>query len=173
MDTQRGHTGRRRLLLMLGAPLVLAGAGWGVAAAMAGDEDPERRIRTDPEPLNARFAEYTGELTGAHWQAYDIDDHGDRLALPSPDPRIRLVGIARLRPGGARKAMGDGSTFLAAAPQDPPGLLKPHLPADAQWQRSAHFDTLVAESDAKTSGTSEICLDAQRDLMYFDLLTVG
>ncbi|MET9467920.1 hypothetical protein ABZY44_24555 [Streptomyces sp. NPDC006544] len=167
---------------MLGAPLVLAGAGWGVAAAMAGDEDPRRRIRTDLEPLNARFAPYTGELPAAHWQAYDIDDHGDRFTLPSPDRRVRVVGVARLGPGGARRAMGDGSTFFAAVPRDLPGPLKPHLPADAQWQRSAHFDTLVAESGtepagteppgAESSGTSEICIDAQRDLMYFDLLVI-
>ncbi|MGW6686399.1 hypothetical protein [Streptomyces sp. NPDC054961] len=157
---------------MLGVPLVLAGTGWGVAAAMTGDEDPKRGIRTDLEPLNTRFAPYTGELAGAHWQAYDIDDRGDRLTVPSPDRRIRLVGVARLGAGSARRALDGGSTFFPSAPRDLPGPLKPYLPADAQWQRSAHFDTLVAGSDAETAGTSEICLDVQRDLMYFDLLVL-
>lgn len=160
---------------MLGAPLLLAGAGFGVYSAVAEeeDDDPKRRIHTHLEPLNERFAEHTGELAEAHWQAYDIDDKGERITLPSPDPRIRLVGVARLRPGGARKAMGDGSTFFTATPKAVPDRLKKYVPADGQWQRSAHFDQLIAEAATETAGASEICIDAQRELMYFDLLALG
>ncbi|MBT2472697.1 hypothetical protein J7E97_33815 [Streptomyces sp. ISL-66] len=173
MGVRRGRTSRRRLLLMLGAPLVLAGTGFGVASALTGDEDPRHEIHTSLEPLNERFAEYTGELAEAHWQAYDIDDRGDRLTVPSPDHRIRVVGVARLRTGGAVKAMDGGATFFTATPKALPDRLKPYLPTDAQWLRSAHFDKLVAETDTEGPGGSEVCFDPQRDLMYFDLLSVG
>lgn len=160
---------------MLGAPLLLGGAGFAVSAAVAedDDEDPRRRVHTHLEPLNERFAERTGQLAEAHWQAYDIDDKGERITLPSPDPRIRIVGIARLSPGGARKAMGGGSTFFTATPKAVPDRLQKYLPADAQWLRSAHFDQLVAGSATEASGASEVCLDPARDLMYFDLLDLG
>ncbi|MCX4524433.1 MULTISPECIES: hypothetical protein [unclassified Streptomyces] len=194
MESQRGRTGRRRFLLILGGPLLLAGTGIGIASALssAGEERPgernpgerdsgERdsgepdphRVRTDLAPLKRRFGA-AGELLEAHWQGYDLDGSagGDRY-LPSPDSRLRLVGVARLGAGQVAGILRDaGYSFAAAAPKDLPERLKPYAPADAAWQRAEAFDALVNRPvpGLFTSSSGGFLLDAERDLVCFDVV---
>ncbi|WP_328924256.1 hypothetical protein OG429_06120 [Streptomyces sp. NBC_00190] len=173
MESQRGRTSRRRFLLILGGSLLLAGAGVGVGSALSSDEPDPRRVRTDLEPLKLRF-HAAGELTEAHWQGYDVDASagGDRY-IPSPDSRIRLVGVARLGTGQVAGILRNPDySFAAAEPKDLPGRLKPYVPAGAAWQRSEAFDTLMNRpgSDLFTSSSGEFLLDAERDLVCFDVI---
>ncbi|WP_329388799.1 hypothetical protein OG625_34450 [Streptomyces sp. NBC_01351] len=175
MDAQRGRTNRRSFLLTAGLPLLAVGGGmtyllW--PESDPGREPDWRRVRTDLEPLNKGFGAYLGELTDAHWLGYDVDEakYGDR-SIPSPDSRIRLVGVAHLAPGGAASVVGTpGRTFAAAVPSEPPTPLAPYLPADQAWQRSPEFD---AQANSETSGgyqSGEYLIDVRRDLVYFDVL---
>ncbi|MEV7526250.1 hypothetical protein [Streptomyces sp. NPDC091371] len=175
MDAQRGHTNRRRFLLIAGLPLLAVGGGlayvlWPDPAP--GPEPDWRRVRTDLEPLNKEFAPYLGELTDAHWLGYDVDEakYGNR-SIPSPDSRIRLVGVARLAPGGAASVVGaPGRTFAAAVPSESPTPLEPYLPADPAWQRSAEFDAHANSETSDGHQSGEYLIDVARDLVYFDVL---
>ncbi|MFF4007635.1 hypothetical protein [Streptomyces sp. NPDC001717] len=172
MDTQRGRTNRRRFLLVAGLPLLAAGGGMTYLLWPEPDRNP---VRTDLKPLNDRFKPYLGELGEAHWLGYDIDEVGrDSRTIPSPDSRIRLVGVAHLPPGGAAAVVrAPGRTFAPAEPSALPERLRTYVPAAAAWQHSSEFDAYVNERtlDAKSS-SGEYHFDVERDLVRFDVLYV-
>ncbi|MEU9162019.1 hypothetical protein AB0D29_17315 [Streptomyces sp. NPDC048424] len=171
MEAQPGRTNRRRFLLIAGLPLLAVG---GLTAYAAWPEpDPSRvRVRTDLDPLKSRFGTYVGELTEAHWLGYDMDESPGDRSIPSPDSRIRLVGVARLAAGGAAAIVRNAEyAFTPAAPASAlPAPLQKYLPADAAWQHSPQYDAYVnrPQSDAVPSG--EYHLDEARDLVRFDLV---
>ncbi|MFI1279766.1 hypothetical protein ACH4U5_03245 [Streptomyces sp. NPDC020858] len=167
---QRGRTNRRRFLLITGLALPAVG---GLTAYAAWPQPYRHEVRTEPEPLNRRFAPYLGGLTDAHWLGYDIDGTGDDRTIPSPDYRVRLVGVAHLPAGGAAAIVNDpGRTFVPAAPSALPAPLKPYLPAVAAWRHSPEFDAYAnhkgSGSDASSSG--RYLFDTALDLVHFDVL---
>ncbi|MFJ8017691.1 hypothetical protein [Streptomyces sp. NPDC096339] len=175
MDAQRGRTNRRRFLLIAGLPLLAVGGGM---TYLLWPEPPSPNpftVRTDAEPLNTRFGPWLGELTDPHWLGYDIDEAaagGDRF-IPGPDPRIRLVGVARLPAGGAAALAGvPGRTFTPAALPELPGPLKPHLPAEATWQHSPEFDAYANHEATDGHPTGRYLIDVARDLVCFDVVYI-
>ncbi|MFJ3723425.1 hypothetical protein ACIPYQ_12740 [Streptomyces sp. NPDC090045] len=171
MEAQPGRTSRRRFLLIAGLPLLAAGG----LTAYAAWPEPDRskvRVRTDLKPLESRFGTYVGELTEAHWVGYDIDESPGDRTIPSPDSRIRLVGVARLAAGGAAAIVRNAEyAFTPAVPASAlPAPLEKYSPADAAWQHSPQFDAYVnrPQSDGHPSGAYH--LDEARDLVHFDLL---
>ncbi|MFA7766675.1 hypothetical protein [Streptomyces sp. NRRL S-448] len=175
MDTQRGRTNRRRFLLIAGLPLLTVGAGM---TYLLWPEPPSRaEVRTDLEPLNRRLGPFLGELTDAHWLGYDIDDTGDDRGIPSPDSRVRVVGVAHLPAGGAAAITGkpDHAFAAAGAPSGLPAALKQHLPAAAAWQHSPAFDAYANSQGAGGQASDGIpsgryLFDTARDLVHFDVL---
>lgn len=171
MDERRGHTHRRRFLMIAGVPLLTMGGG---LAYLLRPEPYTIPVRTDLEPLNSRFRPWLGELTAAHWLGYDIDEPpgGDR-SIPSPDSRIRLVGIARLSPGGAATIVrAPDRAFVSATPSALPAALEPYLPSGAAWQRSPEFDAHANQDTSHGYRSGEYLLDVARDLVCFDVLHV-
>ncbi|MGW7437684.1 hypothetical protein [Streptomyces sp. NPDC054849] len=170
MEHQRGRTNRRRFLLIAGIPLLSVG---GLTAYAAWPQPYRHEVRTDPEPLNRRFKPYLGELTDPHWLGYDIDESGDDRSIPSPDSRVRLVGVAHLPTGGAAAIVRHPDhTFRPAAPSALPGPLKPYLPAAAAWQHSPEFDAYANRggSGPDVSPSGRYPFDTARDLVHFDVL---
>ncbi|MEW2139308.1 hypothetical protein AB0892_22415 [Streptomyces sp. NPDC005409] len=169
MDTRRGRTNRRRFLLIAGLPLLTLGGGM---TYLLWPQPYRIPVRTDLEPLNERFRPHLGELTGAHWLGYDVDDEaGGGRSLPSPDSRVRLVGVARLAPGGAAAIVGaPGRTFTSAAPSALPHALDPYLPAAAVWQHSPEFDAYANRETPGARPSGMYLFDTARDLVCFDLL---
>ncbi|WP_052757881.1 hypothetical protein [Streptomyces yangpuensis] len=168
----RGRVDRRRFLLIAGVPLLAVGAGTAYAA-WPGPDRPGPQVRTDLEPLNARFGPYVGTLVEAHWLGYDIDEPpGGSRTIPGPDSRIRLVGVARLAPGGAAAVTGRAEYAFtpAAAPSEPPASLVPYLPAGAAWQHSPQFDAHANREGAEGNPSGEYLFDPARDLVRFDLM---
>ncbi|MET9603604.1 hypothetical protein ABZZ17_00915 [Streptomyces sp. NPDC006512] len=175
MDEQSGRTGRRRFLALTGAAALLLGAAGAVGAAVLWPEpEPEpdrRRVRTDPAPLNSRFEQALGPLSDPHWLGYDVDASSADRYLPSPDSRIRLVGIARMRPGAAAEVLArPGHAFAPAGLPDLPAPLEPHVPAGARWQGSPDFDRAANRPGASVQPSGTYRLDAARDLVWFDVL---
>ncbi|WP_030759501.1 hypothetical protein [Streptomyces sp. NRRL F-2664] len=182
MDAGRGRIHRRRFLLLAGLPLLSAGAGTACAVRPRSDapgrEAPRRdasgsRVRTDLEPLNARFGPSVGSLAEAHWLGYDIDEApGGSRTVPGPDSRIRLVGVARLAAGGAAAVTGRAEYAFtpAAAPSALPAELAPYAPVGAAWQHSPHFDTYANREGSGGRPSGEYHFDTARDLVRFDLL---
>ncbi|WP_206310010.1 hypothetical protein [Streptomyces sp. A0592] len=176
MDAQRGRTSRRRFLLIAGIPLLTVGAGTAYAV-WPGPDRSGPQVRTDLEPLNARFGPYVGTLDAAHWLGYDIDEKpgsADSRTIPGPDSRIRLVGVARLAAGGAAAITGRAEYAFApapaAAPAALPAELAPYAPAGAAWQHSRQFDAFANHEGAEGHPSGEYHFDAARDLVRFDLL---
>ncbi|MFF3620564.1 hypothetical protein [Streptomyces sp. NPDC002467] len=170
MDTGRGRTNRRRFLLIAGLPLLAVGGGM---TYLLWPEPHSNPVRTDLAPLNDRFKPYLGELSGAHWLGYDIDEAGqDSRTIPGPDSRIRLVGVAHLPPGGAAAVVRTpGRAFAPAEPSALPERLKTYVPAEAAWQHSPQFDTYMnGQSSDATSASGEYHFDVERDLVRFDVL---
>ncbi|WP_143568851.1 hypothetical protein [Streptomyces amritsarensis] len=173
-EGQRGRLDRRRFLLIAGLPLLTAGAGT-ACAAWPGSGRPGPRVRTDLEPLNARFGPYVGSLGEAHWLGYDLDEEpgsAESRTIPGPDSRIRLVGVARLAAGGAAAVTGKAEYAFtpAAAPSPLPAALAPYAPAGAAWQHSRKFDAYANHEGAQGRPSGEYLFDADRDLVRFDLL---
>lgn len=168
MDTQRGHTNRRRFLLKVGAPLLLLGGGLGYTFWPA-EEDSEK-VRTDLDPLNRRFWTALGDLSDAHWLGYNIDESNtERQTVPSPETRVRLVGIAHLKPGTANRILRDPAhNFEGAALSTLPGKLKPYVPSAAAWRQSDTYDKRALEEGLNVVPTGTFCFDGIRDLVYFD-----
>ncbi|MET9916061.1 hypothetical protein ABZZ04_03130 [Streptomyces sp. NPDC006435] len=168
MERSRGPS--RRAWLALGIGVAAAAAVGGTVYASADDEPvPDReRIRTDLAPLQRRFGE-AGRLRGAHWLAYDQDAEG-RSYLPSPDPRYRVVGVARLPAGAAARTAADPAhAFGPAGPTGVPEVLAAFLPAHARWLTSASYDALLlgpGPVDGLTRG--RFFLDTATDTLYFD-----
>ncbi|MFF3014193.1 hypothetical protein [Streptomyces sp. NPDC057939] len=178
MDDRRPHgrTDRRRFLALTGgAALLLTAAG---AAALWPDSEPEpesepdrRRVRTDTEPLNSRFEQALGALSDPHWLGYDIDASSADRFLPGPDSRIRLVGIARMRPGAAAGIVErSGHAFVPAALPDPPSPLRSHVPAGARWRTSPGFDTAANRPGPAVVPSGTHHFDAALDLVWFDVV---
>ncbi|MEU9032412.1 hypothetical protein AB0D46_33895 [Streptomyces sp. NPDC048383] len=186
MDDQRGRApgrGDRRRFLALtgGAALLFTAAG---AAALwpgpqqdphpgseSGSEPDRQRVRTDPAPLNSRFEPALGPLADPHWLGYDIDASSADRFLPGPDSRIRLVGIARMRPGAAARIVeGSGHAFGPAELPDPPARLRAHVPAGARWQGSPGFDAAANRPGPSVAPSGTYRLDAGRDLVWFDVV---
>ncbi|MFC9582362.1 hypothetical protein ACFVJ8_05900 [Streptomyces yangpuensis] len=168
----RGRVDRRRFLLIAGIPLLTVGAGTAYAV-WPGPDRSGPQVRTDLEPLNARFGPYVGTLVEAHWLGYDIDEPpGGSRTVPGPDSRIRLVGVARLAAGGAAAVTGRAEYAFtpAAAPSEPPAPLVPYLPAGAAWQHSPKFDAHANREGAEGNPSGEYLFDPARDLVRFDLL---
>ncbi|MGW9069540.1 hypothetical protein ACWGQT_08840 [Streptomyces yangpuensis] len=177
-QVRRGRVDRRRFLLIAGVPLLAVGAGT-ACAVRPGPARPGPQVRTDLEPLNARFGPYMGTLVEAHWLGYDIDEPpGGSRTIPGPDSRIRLVGVARLTAGGAAAVTGRAeyaftpTPTAAAAPSEPPAPLVPYLPAGAAWQHSPQFDAHANQGGADGNRSGEYLFDTARDLVRFDLLYV-
>ncbi|MEW5533991.1 hypothetical protein [Streptomyces virginiae] len=173
MEAQRGRTDRRRFLLLAGIPLLTVGAGTAYAV-WPGPAEPGPQVRTDLEPLNARFGPYVGTLAEAHWLGYDIDEPpGGSRTVPGPDSRIRLVGIARLTAGGAAAITGRAEYAFApggAAPSALPAELEPYARGGATWQHSPQFDAYANHEGAEGHPSGEYHFDTARDLVRFDLL---
>ncbi|MFE6906293.1 hypothetical protein [Streptomyces erythrochromogenes] len=170
----RGRTNRRRFLLIAGIPLLAVGAGM-TYAVWPGPDRPGPQVRTDLEPLNARFGPYVGTLGEAHWLGYDIDEKPGSVesrTIPSPDSRIRLVGVARLAAGRAAAITGRAEYAFApaAAPAELPAELAPYAPAGAAWQHSRQFDAYANHEGAEGHPSGEYLFDTARDLVRFDLL---
>ncbi|MFZ3495615.1 hypothetical protein ACODT5_20720 [Streptomyces sp. 5.8] len=167
MSTQRGLSSRRRLLLGLGAPLLLGAAGLGYA--MWPEEETAEKVRTDLAPLNRRFWTALGDVSDAHWIGYDIDESNNDRSVPSPETRMRLVGVAHLKQGTANRIMGDPAHHFEVGPLvSPPAALKPYIPSSAGWKQSVTYDKVALEEglDVVPSGTFRF--DGIRDLVYFD-----
>lgn len=173
LDARRGRTDRRRFLLLAGLPLLAVGAG-AACAVRPGPDAGGQQVRTDLEPLNARFGPYVGTLAEAHWIGYDIDEPpGGSRTVPGPDSRVRLVGIARLAAGGAAAITGRAEYAFppgGAAPSALPDELEPYAPGGATWQHSAQFDAYANHEGAEGHPTGEYLFDTARDLVRFDLL---
>ncbi|MFI8388480.1 hypothetical protein [Streptomyces sp. NPDC085540] len=175
MDTQRGRTDRRTFLLIAGLPLLTVGAGM---TYLLWPEPPRRpEVRTDLEPLNRRLGPFLGELSDAHWLGYDIDGPDDDRSIPSPDSRVRVVGVAHLPTGRAAAITGkpDHAFAAAGAPSDLPAPLKQYLPAGAPWQHSPDFDAYANGPGAGSQASGGIpsgryLFDTARDLVHFDVL---
>ncbi|MFG2336223.1 hypothetical protein [Streptomyces yangpuensis] len=169
---QRGRVNRRRFLLIAGIPLLTVGAGTAYAV-WPGPDRSGPQVRSDLDPLNARFGPYVGTLVEAHWLGYDIDEPpGGSRTIPGPDSRIRLVGVARLTAGGAAAVTGRTQYAFtpAAAPSAPPAPLAPYLPAAAAWQHSPRFDAHANREGVEGNPSGEYLFDTARDLVRFDLL---
>uniref|UniRef100_A0AAU2JL42 Uncharacterized protein n=1 Tax=Streptomyces sp. NBC_00049 TaxID=2903617 RepID=A0AAU2JL42_9ACTN len=173
MDAQRGRTGRRGFLTLLGgSALLLTGAAAGGYALWPEGPPPDpERVRTDTEPLRARFAAI-GAMSDAHWLGYDINEGAyDDRTIPGPESRIRVVGLARLPQGRAADIVRGPRQvpFSAAVPPHVPKPLRTFVPADAAWQNSPDHDR---EIDAVPSSADHVegryFLDAARDLVWFD-----
>ncbi|MFI1652053.1 hypothetical protein ACH4XT_34710 [Streptomyces avidinii] len=171
---QRGHTDRRRFLLIAGLPLLTAGAGLTYLLWPGRTRPSEAEVRTDTEPLNRRLRLFLGELTDAHWLGYDIDESGggDR-SIPGPDSRVRLVGVAHLSAGGAAAITGRPEhAFAPAAPSELselPDALKQYVPA-AAWQHSPGFDAYANETGPEGTPSGRYLFDTARDLVQFDIM---
>ncbi|MFB7462065.1 hypothetical protein ACFCZ1_00935 [Streptomyces sp. NPDC056224] len=173
MEARRGHTDRRRLLgLFGGSALLLTGAAAGGYALWPEGPPPDpERVRTDTEPLRARFASL-GEMSDAHWLGYAINKGAyDDRSIPGPDSRIRVVGLARLPQGKAAEAVRRPRQVpfsVGGLPQIPAPLRK-FVPAGAVWQSSPDHD---AEINAAPSSADHVegryFLDAARDQVWFD-----
>ncbi|TWE15351.1 hypothetical protein FB465_0244 [Kitasatospora atroaurantiaca] len=102
-------------------------------------------MRTDVEPLQRRFLAI-GRLSDPHWLGYNPHDSG-REWLPDQDPRIRVVGVARL-PAGAVKSIisAPGYAFEPSAPAQLPEALAEFLPKNAEWVSSAGYDKHITNS---------------------------
>ncbi|MFJ6755096.1 hypothetical protein ACIQNK_08720 [Streptomyces sp. NPDC091273] len=171
MEAQPARTNRRRFLLIAGLPLLAVG---GLTAYAAWPQpDPSKiRVRTDLKPLQSRFGTYVGELTEAHWLGYDIDESAGDRTIPSPDSRIRLVGVARLAAGGGAAIVRNAEyAFAPAAPPSAlPAPLGQYLPADAAWQHSPRFDAHANRPQSGALPSGEYHIDEARDLVRFDLV---
>lgn len=167
MDTQRGHTNRRRFLLAVGTPLLLLGGG--LTYTFWPEEEDAEKVRTDLAPLNRRFWTALGDVSDAHWLGYDIDESNNDRSIPSPDSRVRLVGIARLKPGTANRILRDPAHhFEATALSTLPDKLKPYVPSAAAWRQSATYDARALEEGLNVVPSGSFCFDGIRDLVYFD-----
>ncbi|MFE4631771.1 hypothetical protein ACFRJ1_00145 [Streptomyces sp. NPDC056773] len=167
MDAQRGLSSRRRLLLGLGAPLLLGAAGLGYAVwpESGGGE----KVRTDLGPLNRRFWTALGDVSDAHWLGYDIDETGNGRSVPKPDSRVRLVGVARLKQGTANRIMRDPAHRFEVGPLSGlPAPLKPYVPSSAAWKQSATYDKVALEEGLDVIPSGTFRFDGIRDLVYFD-----
>ncbi|MFB6558291.1 hypothetical protein ACFCYH_05135 [Streptomyces sp. NPDC056400] len=175
MDAQRGRTDRRTFLLIAGLPLLTVGAGM---TYLLWPQPPRRpEVRTDLEPLNRRLGPFLGELSDAHWLGYDIDGPDDDRSIPSPDSRVRVVGVAHLPTGGAAAITGkpDHAFAAAGAPSDLPAALEPYLPAGAAWRHGPGFDAYANGQGAGSQASDGIpsgryLFDTARDLVHFDVL---
>ncbi|MFF7178058.1 hypothetical protein [Streptomyces sp. NPDC008121] len=147
------------------------------------------RVRTDTGPLHKRFVAL-GRLTDAHWLGYDIDTVGQRETIPSPDARIRVVGVARPVRGAAEivRSVPPAERFAPAAlPADLPDPLVPYLPTRSGWQASTAYDLRVLAPASAASGTGtgpgagagspggerasgRFLLHVELDLVWFDTL---
>ena len=168
MERSRGPGRRAWLALGIGTA---AAAAVGGTVYVSTDDDPvpdRERVRTDVAPLRRRFGE-AGRLGGAHWLAYDRDAKG-RSYLPSPDPRYRVVGVARLPAGTAARTVADPAhAFEPSAPHGVPDVLAEFLPAHARWMTSTSYDALLlgpGPVDGLTEG--RFFLDSATDSLYFD-----
>lgn len=171
MDAQRGLSSRRRLLLGLGAPLLLGAAGLGYV--MWPEEEDAEKVRTDLAPLNRRFWTALGDVSDAHWLGYGIGESGSDRTVPSPDSRVRLVGVAHLKQGTANRIMRDPAHhFEVGSLAGLPAPLKPYVPSSAAWKQSQTYDKVALEEglDVVPSGTFRF--DGIRDLVYFDYVFV-
>lgn len=175
-DGRHGPTGRRKFLTLAGGILLVGAAGVAGAAALRSEDAPgpdPQRVRTDPEPLDRRFGTALGPLSDAHWIGYDVDaaQQDSRIGPPAPDSRVRLVGLARLRPGGAAAVLATpGHTFTPAPLTGLPARLEPYVPAGAVWRGSAEFDRTVTTGDPSAEATGGFRFDEAHDLVCFDLL---
>ncbi|MET9598346.1 hypothetical protein [Streptomyces sp. NPDC006459] len=172
---QRGHTDRRRFLLIAGLPVLTVGAG---LTYLLWPQSPARepQVRTDLEPLNRRLGPFLGELADAHWLGYDIDGAGGDRSIPGPDSRIRVVGVAHLPGGRAAAITGNPEhAFAGGAPFEPPAPLKRYLPLGTAWQHSPAFDAYAdgrGDASRATDGspTGRYCFDTTQDLVHFDVV---
>ena len=146
----------RRGALALGAATVLA------ACTSTAKRTEVNEVRTDPEPLEHRFAAL-GPLSGAHWLGVVLGTDS-RVSVPGPTD-IRVVGVAQLRAGGVASIVGAPQRgFQAATPSRLPETLVQFMPKSAGWVRSESFDRQV------TGGTysGAFYFDPGTDCVYFD-----
>lgn len=169
MGTQRGLTSRRRLLLGLGAPLLLGAAGLGYAVWP--EEEGAEKVRTDLGPLNRRFWTALGDVSDAHWLGYNIDESDSERTVPGPDVRMRLVGTARLKRGAANRITRDPAHHFEVKPLSAvPGPLQPYIPASAGWRQSDTYDKRALEEGLNVVPSGTFSFDGIRDLVYFDFV---
>lgn len=167
MSARQGFSSRRRLLLGLGAPLLLGAAGLGYA--MWPEEESAEKVRTDLAPLNRRFWTALGDVTDAHWLGYNIDESDSARSVPSPDSRMRLVGVAHLKHGTANRIMSDPAHHFEVGPLSaPPAPLKPYIPSSAAWKQSLTYDKVALEEGLDVIPSGTFRFEAIRNLVYFD-----
>ncbi|QES24098.1 hypothetical protein DEJ46_37460 [Streptomyces venezuelae] len=149
---------------MLGGLFVLGGGGT-VACASADrrDERDLREVSTDVEPLERRFRAI-GRLSDPHWLGYNPNDSG-REWIPDQDPRIRVVGVARLPAGAVTSIVGEPKyAFGPSALSHPPDELAEFLPEDAGWVGSVRYDKHITRSRY----VGRFHLSPTTDHVYFD-----
>ncbi|MFI5765894.1 hypothetical protein ACIA8F_33810 [Streptomyces sp. NPDC051563] len=171
MDARRGLSSRRRLLLGLGAPLLLGAAGLGYAVWP--EAESGEKVRTDLGPLNRRFWTALGDVSGAHWLGYSngapLSETADDRSVPSPDSRMRLVGVAHLQQGTANRIMRDPAHhFEVSSLAGLPVPLKPYVPSSAAWKQSETYDKVALEEGLSVIPSGTFRFDGIRDLVYFD-----
>ncbi|MFB7359013.1 hypothetical protein [Streptomyces gardneri] len=154
----------RRGWLVLGGLFVLGGGG--AVACASGDGKAERDLRevnTDVEPLQRRFGAI-GRLSDPHWLGYNPNDSG-REWIPDQDPRIRVVGVARLPAGAVTSIVAKPvHAFEPSVLSHPPEELAEFLPEDAAWVSSVRYDKLITGS----LYTGRFHLSPTTDHVYFD-----
>ncbi|WP_285739105.1 hypothetical protein [Kitasatospora phosalacinea] len=103
-------------------------------------------------------------MSDPHWLGYDPNDSG-REPIPDQDPRIRVVGTARLPAGAVRSIVSTpGYAFEPSAPARPPKELAAFLPEHAGWLAGAGYDSRI--TGARYPGrfhlapaTDRVCFD--------------
>jgi hypothetical protein len=148
----------RRGMLALGAVTVLAAC---TSTAKSADG---AKVRTDPEPLESRFAAF-GPLSGAHWLGTALGTDS-RISAPGPTD-VRVVGTAQLRAGAVAAITGTPQwSFQPETPSQLPQELAEFMPKGARWLRSDSFDREM------TGGTypGRFYLDPGTDTVYFDTI---
>ncbi|GGJ63137.1 hypothetical protein [Streptomyces brasiliensis] len=140
---------------MLGAATILAAC---TSTAKSGAS----KVGTDSEPLECPFAAL-GPLSEVHWLGV-VRGTDSRVSVPGPAD-VRVVGLAKLRAGGATAIVGASQRdFQPATPSRLPETLAQFMPKSAKWVRSESFDREV------TGGTYDgaFYFDPGTDRVYFD-----
>ncbi|MEU7513426.1 hypothetical protein AB0B13_15640 [Streptomyces sp. NPDC042898] len=155
----------RRGLMVLSGLFVLGGGAAGCGAAGDPAEPAPRKVNTDVEPLQRRFRAI-GRLSEPHWLGYNPNDSG-REWIPDQDPRIRVVGVARLPAGAVETIVGKRAyAFASSVPSHTPEELAEFLPEGAEWVGSVAYDQHITRS----LYTGRFHFSAATDHVYFDTI---
>ncbi len=157
-----GFVSRRRWILLSGL-VALSGCTGVHPAGSDGAVPDHKKVRRDVEPLQRRFAA-VGRLSDPHWLGYNPNDSG-RESIPDQDPRIRVVGVARLPAGTVNSIVSATDyAFEPSTPSQLPEELAEFLPKNAEWVSSADYDDHITNSHYP----GRFHLAPATDWVYFD-----